>query len=121
MIGPASDQDLLPIGMGPRYHHGHGGRVGAVLAENGPLRMIDKRYESFSKTNHNFGRPGHGVAKPLLSGCCRVHGLVAVPEKVGTVGPFVVGQVTLLDYLAVAPELPESEAAVFQRQRIEVI
>jgi DeoR/GlpR family transcriptional regulator of sugar metabolism len=46
---------------------------------------------------------------------------VGTREKVGTAGPFVIGPVTLLDYLAVAPGLPESEAAGFQRQGIEVI
>ena len=37
-------------------------------------------------------------------------------------GPIkILGPVTLLDYLAVAPEMPEAEAAEFRRQGIEVI
>jgi DeoR/GlpR family transcriptional regulator of sugar metabolism len=46
---------------------------------------------------------------------------VGTQEKIGTAGPFVIGPVTLLDYLAVAPEMPEAEAAEFRRQGIEVI
>jgi len=41
---------------------------------------------------------------------------VGTKEKIGTAGPFVIGSVTLLDYLAVAPELSEAEAAGFRRQ-----
>jgi DeoR/GlpR family transcriptional regulator of sugar metabolism len=46
---------------------------------------------------------------------------VGTKEKIGTAGPFVIGPVTLLDYLAVAPELSEAEAAGFRRQGIEIL
>jgi len=46
---------------------------------------------------------------------------VGTKEKVGTAGPFVIGPVTQLDYLAVAPELPEAEAAGFRRQGVTLL
>lgn len=46
---------------------------------------------------------------------------VGTKEKIGTAGPFVIGPVTLLDYLAVAPELSEAEAAGFRRQGIGIL
>ena len=46
---------------------------------------------------------------------------VGTKAKIGTAGPFVIGPVTLLDYLAVAPELSEAEAAGFRRQGIEIL
>ena len=122
VVGAARDQHLAAPGPGPRDGDAGRGGVGAVLAEDAPIRMRHQVDHQLGQLHQHGGRPVHAVAAFGLVPRRLLHQGMVVAEHDGTPGAHQVDEAAPVHVLQPAALGAGEELRVALRQlgRVQV-